>query len=175
MTICSLEVPLFQFGTSQLFHVHPVWTIASWLAYRFQEAGKVVQYSHLHKNSPVCSDTDIQKFWYSQWSRIMLFWNYLAFSMIQCMLAIWSLVPLSYVNPPWTSGNSQFMNYWSLAWWIFSITLLVCEMSAIVSTFFGIPFLWDWNEKWPFPVLWPLLSFSNLLTYWVQHFHNIIF
>ena len=32
-----------------------------------------------------------------------------------------------------------------------------------------------WNENWPFPVLWPLLSFPNLLAYWVQHFHSIIF
>ena len=42
-------------------------------------------------------------------------------------------------------------------------------------TFFDIVFLWDWNENWPFPVLWPLLSFPNLLAYWVQHFHSIIF
>ena len=42
---------------------------------------------------------------------------------------------------------------------------------AVVWTFFGIAFLWDW----PFPVLWPLLSFPNLLAYWVQHFHSIIF
>ena len=28
---------------------------------------------------------------------------------------------------------------------------------AVVWTFFGIAFLWDWNENWPFPVLWPLL------------------
>ena len=34
-------------------------------------------------------------------------------------------------------------------------------------------FLWDWNENWPFPVLRPLLSFPNLLAYWVQHFHSI--
>ena len=34
---------------------------------------------------------------------------------------------------------------------------------------------WYWNENRPFPVLWPLLSFSNLLAYWVQHFHSIIF
>ena len=39
---------------------------------------------------------------------------------------------------------------------------------AIVWTFFGIAFLWDWNENWPFPVLWPLLSFPNLLTYWAS-------
>ena len=46
---------------------------------------------------------------------------------------------------------------------------------AMVWTFFGIAFLWDWNENWPFPVLWPLLSFPNLLAYWVQHIHSIIF
>ena len=33
---------------------------------------------------------------------------------------------------------------------------------AVVWAFFGIAFLWDWNENWPFPVLWPLLGFQNL-------------
>ena len=46
---------------------------------------------------------------------------------------------------------------------------------AVVWAFFGIAFFGDWNENWPFPVLWPLLSFPNLLAYWVQHFHTIIF
>ena len=36
---------------------------------------------------------------------------------------------------------------------------------AVVWAFFGIAFLWDWNENWPFPVLWPLLSFPDLLAY----------
>ena len=54
----------------------------------------------------------------------MLFWNSLAFSMIQRMLAIWSLVPVPFLGPAWTPGNSQFMNCWSLAWRIVSITLL---------------------------------------------------
>ena len=36
-----------------------------------------------------------------------------------------------------------------------------------VWAFFGISFLCDWNTNWPFPVLWPLLSFPNLLPYWV--------
>ena len=44
---------------------------------------------------------------------------------------------------------------------------------AVVWEFFGIAFLWDSNENWPFPVLWPLLSFPNLLAHWVQHFHSI--
>ena len=37
---------------------------------------------------------------------------------------------------------------------------------AVVWAFFGIAFLWDWNENWPFPVLWPLLIFPNFLAYW---------
>ena len=46
---------------------------------------------------------------------------------------------------------------------------------VVVWAFFGIAFLWDWNENWPFLVLWSLLSFPNFLAYWVQHFHSIIF
>ena len=44
---------------------------------------------------------------------------------------------------------------------------------TIVWTFFVIALLWDWKENWPFPVLWPLLSFPTLLAYWVQHFRGI--
>ena len=64
--------------------------------------------------------------------------------MIQWMLAIWSLVPLLFLNPSWTSGSSWFVYCWSLAWRILSIILLVCEMSAIVQYFehfFALPFL----------------------------------
>ena len=46
---------------------------------------------------------------------------------------------------------------------------------AVIWTFFHFALLWNWNGNWPFPVLWPLLSFSNLLAYWVQHFNSIIF
>ena len=51
------------------------------------------------------------------------------------MLTIWSLVPLPFLNPVWTSGISQFMYCWSLTWRILSITLLACEMSTIVWQF----------------------------------------
>ena len=44
----------------------------------------------------------------------MFFWNSLAFSMIQWMLAIWSLVPLPFLKPAWTSGSSWFTYFWSL-------------------------------------------------------------
>ena len=36
---------------------------------------------------------------------------------------------------------------------------------VVVWAFFGIAFLWDWNENWPFPVLCPLLSFPNFPRY----------
>ena len=64
-------------------------------------------------------------------------------------------------------GLANFGHYFTSVW-------DECNCAA-VWTFFGIAFLWDWNENWPFPVLWPQLSFPNLLAYWVQHFHSIIF
>ena len=50
--------------------------------------------------------------------------------MIQWMLAIWSLVPLPFLKPAWTSGISWFTYCWSLAWRILSITLLACVAAA---------------------------------------------
>ena len=96
----------------------------------------------------------------------MFFWNTLAFSMIQWMLAIWSLVPLPFLKPAWTSGSSQFTNCWSLAWGILSITLLVCEMSVILWSFehslplpfFGIGMKMDLFQScghcWVFQICW---------------------
>ena len=101
----------------------------------------------------------------------MFFWNSLAFSMIQWMLAIWSLVPLPFLKPAWTSGSSWFLillepglenfEHYFVSVWVECNCVMVCA-------FFSIAFLWDWNENWPFPVLCPLLSFPNLLAYWVS-------
>ena len=88
------------------------------------------------------------------------------------------------------SGSSAFSKY-SVNMWTFTVHVLLkpglenfehyfasvwdeCNC-AVVWTFFGIALLWDCNENWSFPVLWPLLSFPNLLAYLVQHFHSIIF
>ena len=46
---------------------------------------------------------------------------------------------------------------------------------VVVWAFFGIAFLWGYNENWPFTVLWSLLNFPDFLAYWLQHFHSIIF
>ena len=47
----------------------------------------------------------------------------------------WLLVPLPFLNPAWTFGSSQFTYCWSLAWRIFIIILLECEMTTIVWQF----------------------------------------
>ena len=96
----------------------------------------------------------------------MFLWNSLAFalSMVQWVLVIWSLVPLSFLNPPCTSWNSWFLYCWSLVWRILSITLLACEMSAVVPqfehslalSFFGIEMKTDLFQPcghcWVFPI-----------------------
>ena len=49
------------------------------------------------------------------------------------------------------TGLQNFEHYFASVW-------DACNC-AVVWAFFGIAFLWDWNENWPFPLLWPLLSF----------------
>ena len=87
------------------------------------------------------------------------------------------------------SGSSAFSKT-SLNIWKFTVHILLkpglknfehyftrmwdeCKC-VVVWAFFGIPFLWGWNENWHFPVMWPLLSFPNLLAYWLQHFNSNI-
>ena len=77
-----------------------------------------------------------------------------------------NLVPLPFLNSAWMSGSSRFMCCWSLAWKILSITLLACEMSAIVwqfehslaSSFFGIGMKTDLFQScghcWVFQIGW---------------------
>ena len=73
------------------------------------------------------------------------------------------------------SGSSAFSKS-SLNIWKFTVHLLLksglenferyftsmwdeCNC-VVVWAFFGLAFLWDWNDNWPFPVLWPLLNFQ---------------
>ena len=78
-------------------------------------------------------------------------------------LNIWKFTVHVLLKP----GLENFKHYFTSVW-------DKCNC-AVVCAFFGIAFLWDWNENWPFPVLWPLLSFPNVLAYWVQHFTELSF
>ena len=98
----------------------------------------------------------------------MFFWNFLAFSMFQRMLTIWSLVSVPFLNAAWTSESSQFAYCWNLAWKILSITLLTMldECNWVVSwTFFGIAVLGigmktdlfqSYGHCWIFQICWHL-------------------
>ena len=143
------------------------------------EAGQVVWYSHLLKNFP----------------QFVVIHTVKGFGIVnKAELDIFLELSCFFDDPTdvgnLISGSSVFSKS-SLNFWKFIVHLLLkpdlenfkhyfvgmwdgCNC-AVVGTFFCIYFLWDWNENWPFPVLWPLLSFPNLLPYWVKHFHSIIF
>ena len=82
-----------------------------------QEAGQVIWYSHLFKNFPqfVVIHT-VKGFGIVNKAEIDVFLVLSCFLIIQQMLALWSLVPLPFLNSAWTSGSSLFTYCWSLAW-----------------------------------------------------------
>ena len=175
MTIYILDVLLSLFGNSLLFHSQ------SWLLLpdlhtdfsRGRSGGLVFP-----------SLSEFSNLWWSTQSKIVnkaevdvflelsclfndpadvgnLIFGFSAFS--KTSLSIWKFTVHVLLKP----GLESFEHYFASVW---------DECNCVVAwSFFGVAFLWDWNENWPFPVLWPLLSFPNLLAYRVQHFHSIIF
>ena len=144
-----------------------------------QEAGQVVWYSHLFQNFPqfivihtvkvfgmvnkaeVDVFLELSHFFHDPMDVGSLISGSSAFS--KSSLNFWNFMVHVQLKP----GLKNFEHYFASVW-----DECTC---VLVWAFFGIAFLWDWNENWPFPVLWPLLSFPNLLAYWMQHFHSIVF
>ena len=144
-----------------------------------QEAGRVVWYSHLLKNFPqfvvihtvkgfgIVSKAEVDVFlelfcfFYDPTD----FGNLTSGSSAFCKssLNIWRFLVHVLLKPGLENFEQYFASLWDEG------------NSAVVWLFFDTSFLGDWNENWPFPVLWPRLSFPNLLAYWVQNFHSIIF
>ena len=88
--------------------------------------------------------------------------------MIQWMLAIWSLVPLPFLNvhqlKHLEADGSRIAEAW-LGEFEHYFTSVWDECNcAVVWAFFYIVFLWYWNENWPFPVLWPLQKRQKIRT-----------
>ena len=94
-----------------------VLTIVSWPAYRFLRGQ--IKWSGISNSLRIFhsllwstgSKASVQ----SMKQKCILFWNSLAFTMIQWMLSFWHLVPLPFLNPACTSGSPHFMYCWSLA------------------------------------------------------------
>ena len=144
-----------------------------------QEAGQMVWYPHLYQNFPqlVVIHT-VKVFGTVNKAEIDVFLELSCFfddpahvgnlisgssAFYKTSLNIWKFTVHVLLKP----GLENFEHYFTSMW-------DECNC-VVVWAFFGIAFLWDWNENWVFPVLWPLLSFPNLLAYWVQHFHSLIF
>ena len=91
----------------------PLLTVASWPVYRFLRrqvrwsgipiSWRIFQFVLIHtvKGFGVVSKAEVDVF-----LELLLF---------RRMLATWSLFPLPFLNPAWTSGSSWFMYCWSLA------------------------------------------------------------
>ena len=136
-----------------------------------QEAGKEVWYSHLLKNFP----------------QFVVIHTVKGFGIVnKAELDVFLELSCFFDDPAdvgnLISGSSAFskscLNIWKFLVHMLLKTDLenfehyftsVCSECncVVVWTFLGISFLWGWNANWPFPVLWPLLSFPNLLAYWV--------
>ena len=137
-----------------------------------QEAGQLVRYSHLFQNFPeFVGIHTVKGFGIANKAETDVFWDPTDFGNLisgssafsKTNLNIWKFTVHVLLKP----GLENFEHYFSSMWDECNCT--------VVWVFFHIAFLWDWNENCPFPVLWPLLSFPNVLEYWVQHFQSIIF
>ena len=86
----------------------PVLIVASWPAYRFlrRHVGWSGISISLRISHSLLWSAESKALAYSM--KQMFFWNSLAFSMFQQMLAIWSLILLPFLNPTCTSGSSGF-------------------------------------------------------------------
>ena len=128
-----------------------------------QEAVQVVWYSQFLKNFPVCCNLHSQRLWYNQPSRIDVFLELSCFfgdpmdvgdlisgssAFSKTSLNIRKFTVHVLLKPCLDNFEHYFTSMWD-----------ECNY-VVVQAFFGIAFLWDCNENWPFPVLWPLLSFG---------------
>ena len=93
-----------------------------------QKASKVFWYSHLSKNFPLfVMINTVKGFSVINEAEVDVFLEFSCF--FYDPVDVGNLISSS---SAWTYGSSWFMYCWSLAWRILSITLLVCELSAIV-------------------------------------------
>ena len=183
MTIYSLDILLSQFGNSLLFHVSLFYyfflTVASWPAYRFLR--RQVRWCVIpifEEFSIVCCDPHSQRFFLVNEAEVDVFLEFSCF----------------YYDPVdagnLISGSSNFSKS-NLNIWKFSVHILLkallenfehyftsvwdeCKLCGSLNILCHWLFLGlEWKLTFSSPGALP--SFPNLLVYWVQHFHSIIF
>ena len=158
----------------------PVLTVASWPAYRFlkrQVRWCVIPISFriffkISFQDQIIVIHTVKGFGIVNKAEIDVFLELSYFFNDPADLAIWSLVPLPFLKPAWTSGSSGFTYCWSLAWRILSITLLACAAAAAAKSLQSCPTLCDPIDSSPLgssvpgilqarTLEWVAISFSN--------------
>ena len=98
-----------------------------------QEAGQVVQYSHLFKNFPQFVVIHIVKgFGIVNKAEVVVFLELSCFFDDPTDAGNLISGSFAFLKSSWPSQTSQLMYCWSLTWQILSIILLACKMIAIV-------------------------------------------
>ena len=173
MTIYSLEVLLSQFGTSLLFH----FPLLLDHIHVYQEAGKVVWYSHLFKNftqfvvihtdkcfsvvneAKVDAFLEFSCFFYDPTDVVSLISGSSAFS--KSKFNIWKFLVHILLTPSLENFEHHFAGMWNE------------RNYAVIWTFFGIAFLWNWNENWPSKLL--LYTKNNVsLQYYISTYSDLL-
>ena len=131
-----------------------------------QEGGKVVWYSHLLKNFPVCCDPhkgfsivneaeadvflEFSCFFYD----LKDVGNFISgsFTFSKSSLNIWNFS----IHVLLKTSLENFEHYFASIW-------DKCDC-AVVWTFFGTAFLWVWNENWPFPICGHFPQLAGILS-----------
>ena len=169
MKTCSLVVLLSQFWTSHSMSGSNCCFLT--FIQVSQDAGKGVRYPHLFKNFPqffvihlfkgssIVNEAEVDVFlkfscfFYDPTDVDNLISSSSAFS--KSSLNIWKFLVHVLLKHSLKDFEHYLASMWNECNW------------TVFWTFFGIALLWDWNEIWPFPVLWPLLRVLKLLAYCV--------
>ena len=161
-----------------------------------QEAGKVVLYSHLFKNFPQFVVIHTVK-GFKNFPQFVVIHTVKGFSIVDEAEVDIFLKFSSFFSDPTDVGYlisvSSAFSKSSLNFWKFLVHILLkpslenfehyfvgifdeCSC-GVVWAFFGIAFLWDWNENWPFPVVATdeFLSFIVLIFAWNVPLLSLIF
>ena len=172
----NITTSLYSFLNFEPVFPYKFLTVASWPAYRFLRrlirwpgipiSLNFLQFVMIHtvKDFSIISETEVD-----------VFLEFLCFVYDPADVDNFISDSAALSKPILYIWKFLFTYCWNL-YFVHNLTSMRNEYNCpVVWIFFSTALLGNWDKGWPFPVLWPLLVFPNLLTYWVQHFNSITF
>ena len=154
---------MYSFPNFEPVHCSMSDSVASWPAYRFLRrqvrwSGTAISLGIFHhllwstvKGFSIVIEAEVDVYLEFPCQRMLAILIFGSSAFSKTSLNNWKFTVHVLLKP----GLENFEHYFTSVW-------DECNC-VVVWAFFGIAFLWDWNKNWLFPVLWPLLSFPNLL------------